>query len=129
MARPHCAHDGEVDDVVAHVGELVDGVAGLCENIVDCVHLVGLALVDELELEVAGADGYRLRVALGDDADAEAAEATKADAETIVCGEAFGFNSLPVGARDDEDLAVGEDAVYVEDEDFDIFCEVFSCHS
>ena len=29
---------------------------------------------------------------------------------------------------DDEDLSVGEDAVYVEDKDFDIFCARFSCH-
>ncbi len=122
------AHDGEVDDVVAYVGELVDGVAGFGEDVADGVHLVGLALVDELELEVAGADGYGLRVALGDDADAQATEAAERDAEAVVGGEALGLDSLPVGAGDDEDLAVGEDAVDVEDEDFDIFCEVFCGH-
>ena len=37
------------------------------------VHLVGLALIDELELQVVGADGHGLGVALGDDADAETA--------------------------------------------------------
>ncbi len=41
-------------------------------------------------------------------------------------GEAFGFDALPFGVGDDEDLAVGEDAVYVEDEDFDVFCAGFS---
>src|SRR5579871_1170228 len=122
------AHDGEVDDVVAYVGELVDGVAGFREDVADGVHLVGLALVDELELEVAGTDGYGLRVALGDDADSQASEATERDAEAVVGSEALGLDSLPVWAGDDEDLAVGEDAIYVEDEDFDVFCEVFCSH-
>ena len=34
----------------------------------------------------------------------------------------------PSGVGDDEDLAVGEDAVDVEDEDFDVFCAGFSGH-
>ena len=90
------AHDGKVDDVVADVGELVEGVAGLGEDVVDGVHLVGLALVDELELEVVGADGYGLGVALGDDADAEAAETAEGDAEAVVGGEAFGLDAVAV---------------------------------
>ena len=73
---------------------MVDGGAGLGEDVVDGVHLVGLALVDELELEVVGADGYGLGVALGDDADAEAAETTEGDAEAVVGGEAFGLDAL-----------------------------------
>ena len=90
------AHDGEVDDVVADVGELVDGDAGFGEDVADGVHLVGLALVDELELEVVGADGNGLGVALGDDADAEAAEASEGDAEAVVGGEAFGLDAVAV---------------------------------
>ena len=117
------AHDGEVDDVVADVGEFVDGDAGEGEDLADGVHLVGLALVDELQLEVAGADGYGLGLALGDDADADAGEASEGDAEAVVGGEAFDFDALCFGAGavgDYDDLAVGEDAVYVEDEDFDL---------
>ena len=91
-------HDGEVDDVVAYVAELVDACSGFGEDVVDGVHLVGLALVDELEFEVVGADGYGLGVALGDDADAEAAEAAEGDAETVVGGEAFGLDAVAVGA-------------------------------
>ena len=90
---------------------------------------MGLALVDELELEVVGADGDGLGLALGDDADAEAAETGEGDAEAIVGGEAFGLDSVAVGVGDDEDLAVGEDAVDVEDEDFDVFSAGFSGHS
>ena len=121
-------HDGEVDDVVADVAELGDADVGLGEDFVDGVHLVGLALIDELELEVVGADGYGLGLALGDDADAESAEATERDAEAVVGGEAFGLDAVAVGAGDDEDLAVGEDAVDVEDEDFNVFGAGFSSH-
>ena len=81
---------------------------------------MGLALVDEFELEIVGADGYGAGLALGDDADAEAAETGEGDAEAVVGGEALHLDSLPVRAGDDVDLAVGEDAVYVEDEDFDL---------
>ena len=92
MASPHLTHDGEVDDVVADVAELLERIAGLREDVVDGVHLVGLALVDELELQVVGADGDGLRVALGDDADAEATETAERDAEAVVGGKAFGLD-------------------------------------
>src|SRR5260370_5805256 len=88
----------------------------------------GLALVDELKLQVVGADGHGLRVAFGDNADAEARQAAEGNAEAVVGGEALGFDSLPVRAGDDEDLAVGEDSVYVEDEDFDFSGEIFRGH-
>jgi hypothetical protein len=123
------AHNGEVDDVVAYVTELVESAAGFGENVVDGVHLVGLALVDELELEIVGADGYGLGVALGDDADAEAAETPEGDAKAVVRGETLGLNAMAFCVGDDEDLAVGEDTVYVEDEDFDVFGAGFSGHS
>jgi hypothetical protein len=43
-------------------------------------------------------------------------------------GEAFEFNAVSVRPGDDEDLAIGEDTVDVEDEDFDIFGAGFSGH-
>jgi hypothetical protein len=46
-----------------------------------------------------------------------------------VGGEAFGLDSVALGIGDDEDLAVSEDAVYVENKDFDIFGAGFSGHS
>ena len=55
---------------------------------------MGLTLVDELELEVVGADGDGLGVALGDDADAETAETAERDAEAVVGGEAFGLDAV-----------------------------------
>ena len=90
--------------------------------------LWGLALVDEFEPEVAGADGHRLRLALGEDAHADAVETGEGDAEAVVGGEALGFDAVAVRAGSDEDLAVGEDAVDVEDEDFDFAGAVFRSH-
>ncbi len=122
-------HDGEVDDVVAYVAELIDGGTGFGEDVADGVHLVGLALVDELELEVVGADGDGLGVALGDDADAETAETAEGDTEAVVGREAFCFDAMTLGVGNDEDLTVREDAVYVKDEDFYVFSAGFSGHS
>ena len=58
------AHDRQVDDVVADIGELVDGVAGFAEDFFDGVHLVRLALIDELELEIVGANSHGLGLRL-----------------------------------------------------------------
>ena len=125
------AHDGEVDDVVADVGEMGEVEAGTGEDVVDGVHLVGLTLVDELELEVAGADGDGAGLALGDEADLEAGEAGERDAEAVVSGEAFYLDAFGVGCGgfgDDDDLSVGEDAVDVEEDDFDLLGAGFRGH-
>ena len=127
------AHDGKVDDVVAYVGEFVEGAAFGGENLVDGFHLVRLALVDVFDAEVMRADGDGLRLALGDEAELEAGEAGERYAETIVRVEAFDFDTFAVGSGHDGDVAVGEDAVDVEEEDFDAagagFCsESFRAH-
>jgi hypothetical protein len=90
---------------------------------------VGLALVDELELEIVGTDRYGLGVALGDDADAEAAETAQGDAKTVVGREALCFDAMTFGVWNDEDLTVSEDAVYVKDKDFYVFSPGFCGHS
>jgi len=127
------AHDREVDDVVADVGHLLHGDAGFGGDLLGGGEFVGLALVDPLELEVAGADGDGLGLALGDDAYAKATEAGERDAEAVVGGEAFDFNAgadrvfggAGGGDGSDDDLSVGEDAIDVEDEDFDVAGAVF----
>jgi hypothetical protein len=43
-------------------------------------------------------------------------------------GETLGLNSLAVGPGDDEDLAIGQDSIHVEDEDFDFLSAFFSSH-
>jgi hypothetical protein len=55
---------------------------------------VRLALVDELQAKVAGADGDGGRLALGDKSDAQSAQARDVDAEAIVRGEAFEFQAM-----------------------------------
>ena len=131
MARPTCAHHAEVDDVVADVGDLIEGDAGLGHDVVDGGHLVVLALVDELEAEVVGADGDGAGLALGDDADAQATEAGEGDAEAVVGAEALELEAGGVGGGGfghEVELAVGEDAVDVEDEDFDVAGAVLRTH-
>ena len=53
-----------------------------------------LALVDELELEVAGAQCDGGGLALGDEADAQAAEAGEGDAKAVVHGEALELQAV-----------------------------------
>ena len=123
------AHHGEVDDVIADVGDLVEGAAFFRDDLVERVDFVGLTLIDVVDLEVAGADGDYLRVALGDPADLEAGEAGDADAHAVMGGEGFDLGGMAFGVavegRDDGDVAVGEDAVYVVEEDFDAAGTVF----
>ncbi len=103
------------------------------EDLGDRVHLVGLALIDVVDLEVAGADGHNLRVALGDKADLEAGEAGDADAHSVVRGEALDLGCVAIGAAtqrgNDGDIAVGEDAVDVVEQDFDATSAVFRSDS
>src|SRR5258708_30774525 len=95
------AHDWKIDDVVAHVGEFVECDAGFGGNLFGCFELVGLSLVDEFEAEILRADGDGGGFTLGDDADAQAAEAREGDVEAVVCGEALELEpvALAVGAR------------------------------
>ncbi len=114
--------DRQVDDVVADIAELVGGDFGLGEDLLEGFEFVRLPLVDELHLQVAHAQGDGLALAFGDDAGAQAAEPGKRDAEAIVCTEAFDLDAGAVGLRNDSDVAVGQDAVDVEDEHFDVAC-------
>ena len=117
-AQPAEAQDGQIDDVVANIAELVGGDLRLGENLLEGFQLVGLTLVDELHLEVAHAKGDGLALTLGNDAGAQAAEARKRDAETVVRGEALDLDARAVRLRNDGDVAVGQDAIDVEDEHF-----------
>jgi hypothetical protein len=82
-----------------------------------------LALVYELELEVAGAQGDRGGLALGDEADAQTAQTGKRDAEAVVGGESLEFEAVLMavesGLGKEEELSVGEDTIDVEEQDLD----------
>jgi hypothetical protein len=86
---------------------------------------VSLALIDVIDLEVAGADGYDLRLALGDESQLEAGETRERYAESIVGAEGFNFCGLGAfaigafGTGDDGDVTVGENSVYVVEENLD----------
>ena len=140
------SQDGKIDDVVSDETDLVQCRAGLFHDLADGVHLVGLAHVEVFEAQIAGAEGDRVRDALGYEAAGEASDAGERDAQAVMGAEAFGLNKVggvdaeaPLalqggdalgvgglfssgGLGEDPDAAVGEDAVYVEEEDFDVLC-------
>ncbi len=140
------AQDGQIDDVVSDEADLVEGGSGLFHDLADGVHLVGLAHVEVFEAQIAGAEGDRVRDALGYEAAGETGDTGERDAQAVMGAEAFGLNkargvdaeaslilqggyALGVGGLlrssrfgEDPDAAVGEDSVYVEEEDFDVLC-------
>jgi len=127
--EPALPHDRQVNNIVADITELVERCASFSEDVVDGIHFVGLALVNELELQIVGADSDGTGVAFGDDADPQTAQTSQRDPEAVVGGEALGLDPIAFSVGNDEDLAVGENAIYVEDEDFDVFRAGFSGHS
>ena len=127
------SHHRQVHYIVTNVSKLIQGDPGTGKDVVDRVHLARLALVYELELEVLGANRNCGRLALGDDADPKAAEACERNPQAVMCSESFYLKAmafaveagLAVIFRDEEELAVGEDSIDVEDEDFDAAGAVF----
>ena len=109
--------------------------------------LVVDALADVFEFQVAGAEGDGFGDALGDESGLDAGEAGEGDRGAVVGVKAFGFDQRlaleaesalagvlgrlllraliertlldAAGSGEDEELAVGEDAVDVEEEKFD----------
>ena len=125
---------GESNHIVADISELVQRNAGAGEDVVDGDHLVRLALVDELEAEILGADSDGSGFALGDEADAQAAEPLReGDPQAVVGSKTLHFQPVPlsVGAGqavifgDEEELAVGQDAIDVKDENLDAAGAIF----
>ena len=105
------------------------------------------ALADVFEFQIAGAEGDGFGDALGDESGFDAGEARERDRGAVVGVEAFGFDQglalkaesalagvlggsflcaliedgllRSGGSGEDEELAIGEDAVDVEEEKFD----------
>lgn len=140
------AECGKVDDVVSDEADLFECDAGLCNDLGDGLHLVGLAHIKVFDFEVAGAQGYCVGDAFGDEAAGESADACERDAEAVVGVEALGFDHgrwvaeadlafrmggfccffCAGGAGEEPDSTVGEDAVYVKENDADFF-RAFDC--
>ena len=141
------AHGGEVDYVVADEGGFFRLETFLPHDFFEASTLVLDALMNVLEFQVAGAERDGFGDALGDESGLDAGEAGKGDRGAVVGVEAFGFDQglaveaesalaavlggprLRLGVEDalscagwggeDEEFAVGEDAVDVEEQEFD----------
>ncbi len=142
------AHGGEVDDVVADEGGFVEFQACVLHNFLKGSALVLNSLADVFELQVPSAQSNSFGDSLGDEAGPDAGEAGKRNRSAVVGVKAFGFdqrlalqaesafagvfrgallgalveNALRSsgGGGEDEEFAVGEDAVDVEEKKFDL---------
>ena len=142
------AHGGEVDDVVADEGGFLEVQSCILHDFFEGGALVLNSLADVFEFQVASAQGNGFGDALGDEAGPDASEAGKRNRGAVVGVKAFRFdqrlalqaesafagvfrgavpgalveNALlsPCGSGEDEEFAVGEDAVDVEEKKFDL---------
>jgi len=136
------AHGGEIDDIVADEGGLIQLDSIFFDDFLESSALVLDALAHVLELEIASAEGDRFGDALGDESGLDAGQACEGDGSAVVSVKALGLNQrLAVKAKstlsavvrgffenallnarrsgEDEQLAIGEDTVDVEKEEFD----------
>ncbi len=134
------AHDGEIDDVVSDEGGLLGLEVFLGEDFTEGGELVGCALGDVLDFEVAGAETDGLRDALGDEPGLDASEAGEGEAGAVMSVEALGFDgsgtgecdsggvgfdlsgSEGAGNGDEEKLAIGHDAIDIQQQELYLLC-------
>jgi hypothetical protein len=117
--------DGQIDNVVSDVGDLVQRAGFILEDLVDRIHLVRLALIDVIDLEVASADRHGLRLALGDEAKLQSCQSRERNSKTIMGVKAFDFCAFAVGTGHDSNVAVGKNSIDVVEEDFDAIGAVY----
>ena len=142
------AHGGEVNDVVADEGGLIEFQSRILHDFLEGGALVLNSLANVFEFQVACAQGNGFGDALGDEAGPDASEAGKRNRGAVVGVKTFSFdqglalqaesafagvfrgavlgalveNALlsPCGSGEDEEFAVGEDAVDVKEKEFDL---------
>ena len=137
------AHSGKIDDVVADEGGFFQFDSRLPDDLFESGLLVLNSLTDIFKLQVSGAKGNSFRDALGNESRLDAGHASERNGCAVVGMEAFGFDeglaaeaeaeaalaamlsrlfedALFCACRrgEDEKLAIGEDAVDVEEEEF-----------
>jgi hypothetical protein len=118
------AHDGKIDDVVADKSNFAGRKSFTLQYFAENLQFVSAALANHFEPEVASAKCHGFRVAPGDEAGLNSGDAGYRYACAILRVKAFGFDhKLALGRLNGEEkeFAVGEDAVYVEEKQFDFF--------
>ena len=106
-------HDGQVDEVVAEVGDFLIREAELCLEVRVGRALVEIALVDLRDVELIGAVAQVFRLAPRDDGRLEPRAVRECDAEAVAAEERL--EELAFGA--DVDAAVRQDAVNIKDDE------------
>ena len=113
-------HYGQVNHVIAHVGDLVERKRSPLHDFAHGLYLVVLSHIDVVQAQGASALGNRFRGALGDDAAVDATDAGQRNVYPVMSMESFGFKGLLRGSQGERPyLAVGEDAIDVEENQAD----------
>src|SRR5450631_631974 len=126
------AHGGEIDDVIADEGGFFQLETFLADDFFEAGALVLNALTDVLDLEIASAEGNGFGAAPGNESGLEAGDPGERTGNAVVSVESFDFNLALRGLVGggsvrrlwrvlgyEEELAVGQDAIDVEEEEFD----------
>lgn len=131
------AHGGEIDDVVADERGFFQLETFLFDYLFQTCALVLNALMDVLNLQVAGPESNRFGGAPGDESGLEAGDAGERVGDAVVSVETFDFDLALRGGgggggrggpvrrrlrvlRYEKEFAVGEHAVDIEEEEFDV---------
>ncbi len=136
------AHYWEVDNIVTDEGGFSGGDSFLLEDLAEDACLILNALVDVIDFQISSAEGDSLRQAFGDQTSLQSGEAGQRNGGAVMGVKALGFDQAGAletesafatvligllqdallgagGGGEDPDFAVGEDAVDVEEDEFD----------
>lgn len=114
----HLPHDGQVDEVIAEVRNLLVRETQLRLEVFVGLALVEIALVDLGDVQLLSAVAEVLRLAPRDDGRLQARAVRERDAQAVAAEE--GLEELAISS--DVDAAVRQDTVDIEDDELDSFC-------
>ena len=112
--KPGAPQDGKIDDVVPHVSHLAGAESRRVQDLLQNGQLVQRALVEPLHPELAGPMLHDAGLAPREEHHLDSGPPDHLETVSVADVEALGL--LPVIA--DDDAAVGEDPVHIEDEHF-----------